>query len=115
MQGTVTHTGIPMSSYYVKLIQTHELGYYFGSLTYSHTHRYLYEKREGLFQDGSKHVIELGAGLGLCGLLAARLNPSGVVVLSDGDELTMERVSGPEACKIFSLRLRREDIESSVC
>lgn len=66
-----------------------------GYAWYSYIHRYLYEKREGLFQDGSKHVIELGAGLGLCGLLAARLNPSGVVVLSDGDELTMERVSGP--------------------
>lgn len=41
---------------------------------------------------GSKKVLELGAGLGLCGLLAARLNPHGVVVLSDGDALTMEKV-----------------------
>lgn len=37
-------------------------------------------------------MLELGCGLGLCGILAARLNPHGVVVLTDGDELTMDKV-----------------------
>lgn len=56
--------------------------------------RYLYEKRGGLFKggQGGRHVLELGCGLGLCGILAARLNPHGVVVLTDGDELTMDKV-----------------------
>lgn len=52
----------------------------------------MFERRSSLLGQGSKKVLELGAGLGLCGLLAARLNPQGVVVLSDGDALTMEKV-----------------------
>lgn len=56
--------------------------------------RYLYERCASLFQggEGRKRVLELGCGLGLCGILAARLNPHGVVVLTDGDELTMGKV-----------------------
>lgn len=56
--------------------------------------RYLYEKRAALFKagKGGRHVLELGCGLGLCGILAARLNPQGVVVLTDGDEVTMDKV-----------------------
>ena len=38
-------------------------------------------------------MLELGCGLGLCGLLASQLNPHGVVVLTDGDELTMEKLA----------------------
>lgn len=56
--------------------------------------RYLYDKRASIFKGGQgrRHVLELGCGLGLCGILAARLNPRGVVVLTDGDELAMEKV-----------------------
>jgi predicted nicotinamide N-methyase len=64
--------------------------------------RYLWEKRTTLFgggqqemlqKHGGRHVLELGCGLGLCGLLASQLNPKGVVVLTDGDELTMEKLA----------------------
>jgi predicted nicotinamide N-methyase len=60
--------------------------------------RYLWEKRGTLFaaaaeEEGRKHVLELGCGLGLCGLLASQLNPHGVVVLTDGDPLTMEKLA----------------------
>ncbi len=57
--------------------------------------RYLWEKRAALFQagQGRQHVLELGCGLGLCGLLASQLNPHGVVVLTDGDALTMEKLA----------------------
>lgn len=64
--------------------------------------RYLWEKRVTLFgggqqdmlqEQGGRHVLELGCGLGLCGLLASLLNPKGVVVLTDGDELTMEKLA----------------------
>lgn len=68
--------------------------------------RYLWEKRGTLFaaaapeegkeedeEEGRRHVLDLGCGLGLCGLLASQLNPHGVVVLTDGDPLTMEKLA----------------------
>jgi predicted O-methyltransferase YrrM len=56
--------------------------------------RYVFEKRQALFRDGrgGRRVLELGAGLGLCGILASELNPHGIVVITDGDELAMEKV-----------------------
>ena len=56
--------------------------------------RYLYEKRAELFHHGKggRIILELGCGLGLVGLLASQLNPKGVVVLTDGDPVTMEKV-----------------------
>jgi hypothetical protein len=64
--------------------------------------RYLYERREALFggRRGGRHVLELGCGLGLCGILAARLNPHGVVVLTDGDELTMDKVGDVDGMRV---------------
>jgi len=37
-------------------------------------------------------VVELGAGLGLCGILSSQLNPHGRVVITDGDELAVEKL-----------------------
>jgi len=56
--------------------------------------RYLWENRAMLFKQGQgrQRILELGCGLGLCGLVAAQLNPKGVVVLTDGDALTMQKV-----------------------
>jgi 16S rRNA G527 N7-methylase RsmG len=49
-------------------------------------------RSENLFQKGQSRVLELGAGLGLCGLFVAQAFEPSKVILTDGDVDVLERL-----------------------
>ena len=64
-----------------------------------------------------KRVVELGTGLGLCGILATHLMPSRIV-LTDGDDLVLEKTRSNcvrngvnESCVIKKLRWGVKEVE----